>query len=124
MVMTAAVRLARPEAPLVTAVAKSTGAHVPTKRVWDTPQQHIFKNSIKFMTIAAHKAFRERVLLNKATGKEWYEAKDDDWSKGYVLIEHFVLKHSGKYEIRIGRAVGSQHSNGWLYNKTDINVSE
>jgi len=78
---------------------------------------------IKFMTIAAHKAFRERVLLNKATGKEWYEAKDDDWSKGYVLIEHFVLKHSGKYEIRIGRAVGSQHSNGWLYNKTDINVS-
>ena len=78
----------------------------------------------RFMKIAPHKAFRERLLLNKATGEEWYEAKDDDWSKGYLLIEHFVLKHRGKYEIRIARVVGSQHSNGWLYDKTEINVSE
>ena len=79
---------------------------------------------IKFMRIAPHKSFREQLLLNKATGGEWYEAKDDDWSKGYLLIEHFVLKHKGKYEISIAREIGSQHSNGWLYDKAHINVSE
>ena len=80
--------------------------------------------AIKFMRITAHKSFRERLLLNKETGAEWYEAKDDDWSKGYLLIEHFVLKHRGKYEIRIAREVGSLHSHGWLYDKTHIDVSE
>jgi len=79
---------------------------------------------IKFMGIAPQKSFRERLLLNKESGGEWYEAKDDDWSKGYILIEHFVLRHNGKYEISIARGVGSQHSNEWLYGKTQIYVSE
>jgi hypothetical protein len=53
---------------------------------------------IRFLRIAPHKSFRERLLLNKETAGEWYEAKDGDWSKGYLLIEHFVLKYKGNYD--------------------------
>jgi len=95
---------------------KSAGPNVPTIKVCSCP--------IKFMRIAPHKSFRERLFLNKETGGEWYEAKNGDWSKGYLLIEHFVLKQQGKYEISISRETGSEHSNGWLYAKTHIIVSE
>jgi len=72
---------------------------------------------IVFTKILPGKSYRERLLLNESTGDEWFRDR--------LLIEHYALKHSGTYEVKVARAVGGQGSSGtWLRAKVDVSVTE
>ncbi len=72
---------------------------------------------VVFTKVLPGKSYRERLLLNKPTGDEWFS--------GRVLIEHYALKGPGTYNVKIARAVGSKGSaTGWLYAEVGVTVTE
>jgi len=72
---------------------------------------------VVFTKVLPGKKYRERLLLNKPTGDEWFS--------GRLLVEHYALKHSGTYKVKIAREVGGQDSaGGGLYAELDVNVIE
>ena len=79
---------------------------------------HVCSCHIVFTKVLPGKSYRERLLLNEPTGDEWF--------RGRLLIEHYALKHSGTYKVKVARAVGrSRNSSGdWLYAEVDVNVTE
>jgi len=68
-----------------------------------------------FTKVSPGETYRERVLLNKSTGDEWFE--------GRLLIEQYALTQPGTYRVKVARAVGGERSSGWLYANMEVNVT-
>src|SRR5438105_62405 len=72
---------------------------------------------VVFTKVLPGKRYREQLLLNKSAGDEWFRDR--------LLIEHYSLKHSGTYKVKVALAMGGQGSSGgWLYAELDVRVTE
>src|SRR5882724_9186128 len=72
---------------------------------------------VVFTKIFPGKRYREKLLLNKSPGDEWFRDR--------LLIEHYSLKHSGTYKVKVALSMGDQGSSGdWLYAELDVRITE
>src|SRR5882724_2142536 len=72
---------------------------------------------VVFTKVLPGKRYREQLLLNKSAGDEWFRDR--------LLIEHYALKHSGTYKVKVAIAMGGQGSSGdWLYAELDVRITE